>query len=103
MSEENEKKDDDQQLSVNIDEETSLGIYSNLALSNFSKEEFYLDFAFIQPHSRKGKIRSRVILSPRNAKRLSQILLKNINDYESKFGDIDENNNPSTGIKLSFN
>jgi hypothetical protein len=101
-SEKNDKNKEETTISVDVDEETSYGIYSNLAMSNFSKEEFYLDFAFLQPHTRKGKVRSRIIVSPKNAKRLALLLTKNIKDYEKKFGSIDEPT-PSQGINLSFN
>lgn len=97
------KKDtNDVTISLDMDEETSLGVYSNLVLSNFSKEEFFLDFAFLQPHMRKGKVRSRIILNPKNAKRLLHLLAQNIKDYESKMGPIDDPM-PPQGIKFSFN
>lgn len=89
-------------IQIDIDNETAQGTYSNLALSNFSKEEFILDFAFIQPNIKKGKIRSRIILTPKNAKRLMIMLKKNIKEYEEKSGPItDEKSLP--GINLSFN
>jgi hypothetical protein len=89
-------------IQLDIDDITSQGIYSNLAISNYSKEEFILDFVFLQPHIPKGKIRSRIILSPKNAKRLSQMLQANIKDYENKLGPINEEPNPP-GIRFSFN
>lgn len=96
------KSPDELTIALDMDEETSLGIYSNLVLSNYSKEEFFLDFAFLQPQMRKGKVRSRIILSPKNAKRLLHLLAQNIKDFESKCGPIDDPL-PPQGIKFSFN
>lgn len=91
-----------QNIQVDLDEETAQGIYSNLTISTFSSEEFVLDFAFLQPSMGKGKIRSRIILNPRNVKRLTRMLAANVEEYENKFGLISEDDN-LPGIRLSFN
>lgn len=93
---------DEHKIQVDIDEETSLGMYSNLTLSIFSREEFILDFAFLQAHIKKAKIRSRVILSPKNAKRLASLLNKQIKEYEENIGPISEDQLPPQ-INLSVN
>ena len=50
----------------------------------------------------KGKVASRVILSPKNAKRLAMMLQDQIKKYEEKIGPIDDA--PQLpGINLSFN
>jgi len=93
---------EDVNIRVDIDDQTSLGRYSNLAITNYSKEEFVLDFVFLQPHLAKGRILSRIILSPNNAKRLARVLDLNLRDYEEKFGPItDEPKKP--GLNISFN
>lgn len=96
------KTKDEHKIQVDIDEETSLGMYSNLTLSIFSREEFILDFAFLQAHIKKAKIRSRVILSPKNAKRLASLLNKQIKEYEENIGPISEDQLPPQ-INLSVN
>ena len=101
MSEEN-KENKENKVQIDIDEQTAQGVYSNLTLSNFSREEFVLDFAFVQPLVPKGKIRSRVILSPKNAKRLVAMLEENIQRYEEKVGPITDEK-PNAGINLNFN
>ena len=89
-------------LNIECSEEIAQGAYSNLAMSNFNKEEFLLDFVFVQPGGKKGKVRSRIILSPKNAKRLALMLADNIKKYEEKCGPItDEPQLP--GIQLSSN
>lgn len=96
------KLPEEKTIKVDIDDETSQGVYSNLAISNFSKEEFVLDFVFIQPQVAKGKIRSRVVMSPRNAKRLAQMLMRNVEEYEKNMGSMGDNNQ-FPGINLSVN
>jgi len=76
-------------LQVQIDEDISQGVYSNLVLLNHTENEFVLDFAFIQPSNGRAKVRSRVISSPRHTKRLLQALQKNLERYEERFGTID--------------
>lgn len=89
-------------LKVDLPPETAQGLYSNLTMSNFNEEEFVLDFAYIQPSLPQGRIHSRIILSPKNTKRLMQMLQQNILDYEKKVGPIDEDSFPRQ-INLSFN
>ena len=76
-------------LQVQVDDEISLGVYSNLVLLNHTENEFVLDFAFIQPTTGRAKVRSRVISSPRHTKRLLLALQKNLERYEERFGRIE--------------
>ena len=85
-----------------MDNEVSQGVYTNFTISNFSSEEFILDFAYLQPQQPKGKIRSRVIMSPKNAKRLAALLTQNISNYEKKYGLISDAPHLS-GIQMNFN
>jgi hypothetical protein len=104
MTKENNPEKKQINIQVDIDDITAQGTYSNLAITNYSQEEFLLDFVFIQPHVKKGKIRNRVILSPRNAKKLAHMLMNNIEKYENNFGFIpEEPGKPSNGIELSIN
>ncbi|MCP4051231.1 MAG: DUF3467 domain-containing protein [bacterium] len=113
MKEESKKEDNDkiknevQSIQVDISEAVSDGIYSNIAIVNFNMEEFVMDFAFLQPQIKKGKVRSRILLSPRNAKLLAELLFANIKKYESSFGPIKNTLKHSgaegTGISFSSN
>ena len=96
-------KDDKKEkaIHIDIDPEIAQGTYSNLALSNFNQEEFILDFAFLQGATKKCKIASRIIMSPGNTKRLADMLTKNIQKYESKFGPITGPKN-EPGFKLKY-
>ena len=97
-----EKDKNEKQLKIDLPVEKSNGQYSNLVLSSVSQEEFVIDFAFVQPHVNKAIVQSRIILSPRNAKKLGLILQKNIEEYESKNGLID-GTLPNQGAQFSFN
>jgi Protein of unknown function (DUF3467) len=76
-------------LQVQLDDDVSQGVYTNLVLINHTENEFVLDFAFIQPGNARAKVRSRLISSPRHTKRLLVALQKNIERFEERFGAID--------------
>lgn len=78
------------EIKIELDEQTSNGIYSNLALITHSENEFIIDFIFFQPQNKKAKVRSRIITSPAHAKKIMQALKDNIAKYEAKFGQIKE-------------
>lgn len=82
-----EKKE--QKLEIQIDEATAQGTYANLGIINHSDSEFTFDFVYIQPQSPQGKVRSRIITSPRHAKRLLIALEENVRRFEANFGPID--------------
>jgi hypothetical protein len=79
-------------LQVQIDDDISQGIYSNLVLINHTENEFVIDFAFLQPTTPRAKVRTRVISSPRHTKRLLLALQKNLERYEERFGTIEITN-----------
>ena len=97
-----EDKDSENLIHLDMSEAIAQGAYSNLALSNVNQEEFIIDFVFLHPHVNKGQVRSRIIMSPKNVKRLVKMLDGQLNDYEKNVGPIgDEPQLP--GINLSFN
>ncbi len=97
MSDEEKKPEasKDQKIAVQIDPNNGNGVYSNLMMISHRKEEFILDFMFLQPQrATKGpsvaNLRSRVITSPEHAKRILRALQENVSRYESAYGDIQE-------------
>ena len=97
---------DDKQKKIQIDLGNSVaqGVYANLSMTNFNPEEMVLDFLYIQPNLPKGTLRSRVILSPKHAKRLSALLERSVSEYETKFGPIDDEDQPdASDISFSVN
>lgn len=77
---------DKNQLQIEIDEATAQGMYSNLALITHSDQEFVMDFLFLSPQQPRAKVRSRIITSPKHAKRILQALTENIQRYEARHG-----------------
>jgi len=94
------KASNEQQLNISIDEATSDGVYSNLAIINHSTSEFIVDFITVMPGSPKARVKSRVILTPEHAKRFFKALGENIKRFETTNGDITTNEPPS--IPLNF-
>ena len=78
------------QLQIELDEATAQGAYCNLVFLNHTDAEFTFDFVYVQPGSPRARVRSRIIVSPRHAKRFLHALESNINHYEQAFGKIDE-------------
>ena len=95
MSDETKPATQEQQISIQTDAQTVVGVYSNLMMISHRKEEFILDFLFLQPQrSQQGQsvatLRSRVIASPEHTKRILRALQENLRRYEEAFGQIEE-------------
>ena len=82
-------------VTVQADPALTPGTYSNLAMITHRKEEFVLDFLFVQPQAGQegspvAQLRARVISSPSHTKRVLRALEENVRRYEAQFGPIDE-------------
>ncbi len=77
-----------QSLEIQLDSDVAQGLYANLAVVNHTDAELTLDFIYVQPQEMRGKVRSRIIVSPRHAKRLLHALQENLDRYEKTFGEI---------------
>lgn len=76
------------QINIELSEDIAEGIYSNLAMIAHSNSEFVIDFIRLMPGVPKAKVKSRIVITPEHAKRLSNALIDNIRKYEDTFGDI---------------
>ncbi len=94
-----ENKEKQNGLNIELSEDTAQGVYANLAVISHSGSEFILDFVRMMPGIPKAPVKSRIILSPDNAKRLMKALGDNIRKYEQTFGEI----NDQKGAKLPLN
>jgi hypothetical protein len=83
-------ENEENHMNIELSEEIALGTYSNLAIITHSPAEVVCDFVQIMPGMPKGKVRSRVLMTPQNAKRFLQALTDNIQKYEQNFGVIDD-------------
>lgn len=81
-------KEQQEQINIELDEQTAEGIYSNLAIINHSSSEFVLDFVNIMPGLPKAKVKSRIVLTPQHAKRLLKAIGDNIHRFEAAHGEI---------------
>lgn len=72
------------EIQIELSEEMAQGTYANLAIIAHSSSEFIIDFVRLVPGVPKAKVKSRVILSPDNAKRLLHALEDNIAKYEEQ-------------------
>lgn len=95
------EKDKPNKLNIELPEEIAEGTYSNLAIISHSNSEFVLDFVRLVPNVPKAKVKSRVIMTPTNAKRLMRAMIDNVKKYEAQFGVITEGNDPQ--YPMNFN
>lgn len=82
----------DNKINIELPENVADGVYSNLAVITHSNSEFVCDFVQMMPGMPKAKVRSRVVMTPENAKRLMNALKDNINKYEAVKGKISDDN-----------
>lgn len=80
----------EQKLDVHLSEEVASGIYSNLAIITHSNAEFILDFVAMMPGVPKANVRSRIVMTPQNAKRFLNALAENVRKFEEHNGQIKE-------------
>ena len=90
-----------QGINIELSEEIAEGIYSNLAIITHSSSEFIVDYIRIMPGVPKGKVKSRVVMTPEHAKKLHRALSDNLSKYEKSHGKIKESDQIST-IPLNF-
>ncbi|MCX7633014.1 MAG: DUF3467 domain-containing protein [Turneriella sp.] len=85
-------------IEIHLDPEILKGTFANVTNIGHAKEEFVMDYLFIQQHPAPfGKLVARIILTPGHAKRLLFALQENIRRYEEQFGAID------TGVNVPTN
>lgn len=83
-----EQKPNNNQINIELSEETAEGVYANLAMIAHSSSEFVIDFIRLMPGVPKAKVKSRIVITPEHAKRLLNALEDNINKYEATFGEV---------------
>lgn len=89
MAEDNKaKKNNPNQINIELTEDIAEGVYANLAMIAHSNSEFVIDFIRLMPGVPKAKVKSRVVITPEHAIRLLNALKDNIDKYEETFGPI---------------
>ncbi len=84
------------QINIELKEDVASGVYSNLAIITHSNAEFVCDFVQMLPGLPKAQVKSRIIMTPQNAKRLMRALIENIQKYEQNMGVINDGDLPGT-------
>jgi len=62
--------------------------YANFALITHSRSELVIDFAQIMPQAPRAQVKTRVVMTPLNAKLLLKALQGNLEKFEQNFGEI---------------
>jgi hypothetical protein len=88
------------QLSIELNPQTTKVSYSNLAIITHSRSEFVIDFASMLPGLPKPEVHNMIIMNPEHAKRLFLALQDNINKYESQHGQIALGGEPKPGFPM---
>ena len=75
--------------SLNVELPSNLEpIYANFALIAHSPSEMIIDLAQALPNQPKVRVKSRVVMTPLNAKLLLRALQENLKKYEAAYGEI---------------
>ncbi len=90
------------QLQVELPDDVAQGTYSNLMFITHSPSEFVLDFARALPGARKGKVYSRIVMTPQHAKALAEMLRRNLAGFEEKNGTIKLAGQPGESPTIGF-
>ena len=102
MSDQKNQGNPPNQINIELPEELAGGTYSNLSIITHSPSEFIVDFIQLMPGVPKGKVSSRIIMTPDNAKKLMKALAENVQKYESHHGQIKEHGPVGAPIPMNF-
>ncbi len=90
------------EIKIQLTPEVAEGTYANLAVISHSAAEFVIDFIRMMPGMPQAPVKSRIILTPENAKRLMFALDENVVKFEKQHGTIQlgaERENPIFVVK----
>ena len=91
------------EINIELSEEIAEGVYANLSIISHSNSEFILDFIRLVPNVPKAKVKSRVIMTPQQTKRLMFALQENVKRYEAANGTIKDVDMNKTPFPMNFN
>jgi len=91
------------ELNIELPEEIAEGVYANMSIISHSHDEFVLDFIRLVPNVPNAKVKSRVVMTPQQAKRLLGALQENIKRFEAAHGPIKDNQGPMPPFPMNFN
>lgn len=88
---------EEKKFNIRIAPEVADGVYANLAVIAHSPTEFILDFVSMMPGTKDANVKSRIILSPENTKKLLFALQDNFAKYEKQYGTVQMKGAPAQG------
>lgn len=91
------------EINIELPEGVADGTYANLSIISHSDGEFVLDFVRIVPNVPTAKVKSRIILSPPQTKRLLRALTENVQRYENSHGIIQDPGQSKVPFPMNFN
>jgi hypothetical protein len=91
------------EINIELTEEVAEGTYTNLSIITHSSAEFIFDFIRMVPNVPKAKVKSRILMSPQQAKRLSAALNENVRRYEAAHGVIKDLDGGRPPFPMNFN
>jgi hypothetical protein len=74
--------------------------YANLAAITHSASEILIDFAQVMPQVPEARVKSRIVLTPMNAKLLLNALGEHLSRFEAQHGEIKLPDRPSLAEHL---
>ena len=97
-----DKNKKNQEINIEISEEVAEGVYTNFVIVSHSESEFIFDFIRKMPGVPQARVKSRMVMTPQNARRLFLALRENLKHYENLNGPIRDNEQPSAFL-MNFN
>jgi hypothetical protein len=90
------------QVRIEIQDAVADGVYANLSFITTNNSEVILDFARFLPGNSRGKVASRIVMSPVHAKAFLKSLSEAIENFEKNFGTITQDSaSKNIGFKLN--
>ena len=77
-------------------------VYVNFSLISHTPSEIIFDLSQLLPNQPKARVKSRVVMTPLNAKLFLRALQDNLAKYESRYGEIDMPNRGDDLVKAFF-
>ena len=94
---ENKKK----QLSIELPNNLE-PVYANFSLISHTPSEIIFDLSQLLPNQAKARVKSRVIMTPLNAKLFLRALQDNLKNFEARYGEIVLPNQGDDLVKAFF-
>lgn len=101
MTQQTPAQQQNRQVRIEIKDDIADGTYANISFIASNTAEFILDFARFLPGNSRGKVVSRVVMSPIHAKAFLKSITEAVERYEKQHGTISaESVNKNIGFAI---